>query len=57
VDFVLVSAPIIGILALLFAFYKARYVESVDPGSERMKEIASYIEQGAMAFLRREYNQ
>jgi len=55
VDFVLVSAPIIGILALLFAFYKARYVESVDPGSERMKEIASYIEQGAMAFLRREY--
>lgn len=54
-DFVLVSAPIIGILALLFAFYKARYVESVDPGSERMKEIASYIEQGAMAFLRREY--
>lgn len=54
-DFVLVSAPIIGILALLFAFYKAKYVESVDPGSERMKEIASYIEQGAMAFLRREY--
>jgi len=55
VDFVLIAAPVIGILALLFAFYKAKYVESVDPGSERMREIASYIEQGAMAFLRREY--
>ena len=54
-DFVLIAAPVIGILALLFAFYKAKYVESVDPGSERMREIASYIEQGAMAFLRREY--
>ncbi|NLY77507.1 MAG: sodium-translocating pyrophosphatase [Tissierellia bacterium] len=54
-DYVLISAPIIGILALIFAFYKAKYVESIDPGNERMKEIASYIEQGAMAFLRREY--
>lgn len=54
-DLVLLSAPIIGILALIFAFYKAKYVESVEPGNERMKEIASYIEQGAMAFLRREY--
>ena len=54
-DFMLIAAPIVGILALLFAFYKAKYVESVNPGNERMKEIASYIEQGAMAFLRREY--
>ena len=54
-DFMLIAAPVVGILALLFAFYKAKYVESVSPGNERMQEIASYIEQGAMAFLRREY--
>src|SRR5690606_24713340 len=27
----------------------------MDPGTDRMKEIASYIQEGSMAFLRREY--
>ena len=48
-------APIIGILALIFAFYKAKSINKVSPGNDRMKEIASYIQEGAMAFLRREY--
>lgn len=54
-DLVLMIVPIVAILALIFAMYKAKYVESVSPGNDRMKEIASYIEQGAMAFLKREY--
>jgi len=54
-DLLLISAPIVGILALIFAMYKANYVEKMSPGNDRMKEIASYIEQGAMAFLKREY--
>lgn len=54
-DLLLISAPIVGILALVFAMYKANYVEKMSPGNDRMKEIASYIEQGAMAFLKREY--
>lgn len=54
-DLLLISAPIVGILALVFAMYKANYVEKMSPGTDRMKEIASYIEQGAMAFLKREY--
>lgn len=54
-DLVLIAAPVVGVLALVFALYKAKYVESVNPGNDRMKEIASYIEQGAMAFLSREY--
>lgn len=48
-------APIIGVIALLVAvFYTAR-VNKVDEGTDRMKEIASYIHEGAMAFLTREY--
>jgi len=48
-------APIVGILALIFAYYKAVTINKVDAGTDRMKEIASYIEEGAMAFLSREY--
>ncbi len=54
-DIFLYSAPIVGIIALLFAFYKASTINKVSPGNDRMKEIASYIEEGAMAFLSREY--
>ncbi|NLW23243.1 MAG: sodium-translocating pyrophosphatase [Tissierellia bacterium] len=54
-DFALITAPIVGILALLFALYKANSINKVSPGNDRMKEIASYIEEGAMAFLQREY--
>lgn len=54
-DFVMIGAPIVGILALLFALYKANYIEKMSPGNDRMKEIASFIEEGAMAFLKREY--
>lgn len=48
-------APIVGVLALLFAAYKASFVSRQDTGNERMKEISSYISEGAMAFLTREY--
>ena len=54
-DFAVISAPVIGILALLFAFYKASTIDKVSPGNNKMKEISNYIEEGAMAFLRREY--
>ncbi len=48
-------APLAGVLALLFAFYKARFVAKKEAGNERMKEISSHIADGAMAFLSREY--
>jgi K(+)-stimulated pyrophosphate-energized sodium pump len=48
--------PIIaGVLALLYAFYKAAWVGKQDPGTERMQKIGSWIADGAMAFLRAEY--
>ena len=52
---ILIIAPIVGVLALLFALYKASVVSKADSGTDRMKEIASYIHEGAMAFLEREY--
>ncbi len=52
---ILLLSTIVGIVALLFAGYKASFVTKQEPGNERMREIASYIEDGAMAFLTREY--
>ena len=48
-------APVVGVLALLFAFYLAKKVSSQDAGTDRMKEIASFIHEGAQAFLVAEY--
>lgn len=50
-----ILAPIAGIVALVFAFILAGMINKVDGGTDRMKEIASYIREGAMAFLSREY--
>ena len=44
-----------GILALLFAVVAARRVLREDPGTDAMQHIAALIQQGAAAFLRREY--
>ena len=49
-DFAIIIAPIVGIIALIFAFIKANSIGKENPGNERMKEIA-YIE-GAMAFTK-----
>lgn len=51
----LIIAPIVGVLALLFALYKASVISKAEPGNDRMKEISSYIHEGAMAFLARQY--
>lgn len=44
-----------GILALLYAFWKTRWIYRQDPGTPEMVEIGGHIREGAMAFLRREY--
>ena len=49
------AAPAAGVLALLFAVFKASWVKKQDAGDDNMKEIASQIQEGAMAFLRAEY--
>ncbi len=44
-----------GIVGLLAAFAVFLYVAKQPDGNERMREIAKLIQDGAMAFLRREY--
>ena len=48
-------APVLGICALLFAFYLTKKVGRQDAGTDRMKEIAAFIHEGARAFLTAEY--
>jgi len=48
-------APAAGILALLFAFVLSGRVSKEDEGTDRMKEIAQAIREGANAFLMAEY--
>ncbi len=51
----IILAPLAGVVGLLFAFYLAARVSKADPGNERMKEIAQAIQEGSLAFLKREY--
>ena len=48
-------APVLGICALLFAFYLTKKVGKQYAGTDRMKEIAAFIHEGARAFLTAEY--
>jgi len=48
-------AVVAGVLGLIAAASFAAYVMRQDEGSERMREISAAIKEGAMAFLKREY--
>lgn len=47
--------PVIALLGLLFSYLKSKWILKQDAGTDEMKQISSYIQEGAMAFLRREY--
>lgn len=47
--------PAFGVLALIYTMFKGSWVSKQDDGTDRMKEIAKYIAEGAMAFLKAEY--
>ncbi len=44
-----------GLLAMLYAFWKTRWITAQDEGTARMKQIGASIADGAMAFLKAEY--
>lgn len=54
-DMLLNLVPVFGIIALLFAAMLASKVSRQDAGTDRMKEIAGSISEGARAFLTAEY--
>jgi K(+)-stimulated pyrophosphate-energized sodium pump len=47
--------PVAGIAAVVFAAYLARDVLSRDTGTDAMRDVASTIHEGAVAFIRRQY--
>src|SRR5581483_11576582 len=52
---IVIIVPVVGILAVLFAAWLAVNVLGRDTGTDAMQEIAGTIFEGAMAFLRRQY--
>ncbi len=47
--------PIAGLLAVAFAIFLARDVVSRDTGTKEMMDVSSIINEGAVAFIRRQY--
>ena len=46
---------LIGIISICVVAFLAKGILKKDAGDDRMKEISGYIEEGAMAFLKKEY--
>ena len=44
-----------GVLSLLFVAYLARYVLAQPQGTDRMALLSRYVQEGALAFMKREY--
>ena len=52
---ILMIVPFLGVIALAFAAMLTAKVNKQEPGTDRMKEIAAAISEGAQAFLTAEY--
>ena len=48
--------PVSSILALAFAYYFFRSMMSQSEGTPTMKQIALYVREGAMSYLKQQYN-
>ena len=46
---------VLGLVVLIYAYIVYREIKSLPVGNDKMKEISSAIEEGAMVFLNREY--
>lgn len=46
---------IVSLLGVGYALYLYRWIQRQDAGTDRMKEIAAYIQEGSNTFLRQEY--
>ena len=49
------AVPAASVIALLFAFIFYRQMKKEDEGTPTMKQIALYVRQGAMAYLKQQY--
>ena len=44
-----------AVLTLAFAFYFYKWMRKQDEGTDKMKEIASHVRSGALAYLKQQY--
>jgi len=49
-------APVAAVLALLFAWIFYKSMMKAPAGNDRMQEIAGYVKEGAMAYIKRQYS-
>ncbi len=49
------AVPLMGAIGLIYTFVKFNWVSKQDAGDSKMREISTYIAEGAMAFLRAEW--
>ena len=54
-DNLIYLVPVMGVIGLLYTLVKFNWVAKQDAGTDRMKEISTYIADGAMAFLKAEW--
>ena len=54
-EYVIFLVPVLGIIGLLVMAIKSAWVGKQDAGDQNMKELAGYIADGAMAFLKAEW--
>ena len=54
-DLLFYAVPVASAIALVFAFIFYRQMKKEDEGTPAMKQIARYVREGAMAYLRQQY--
>ena len=54
-DKLIYAVPAMGIIGLLYTLIKFNWVSKQPAGNDRMREISTYIAEGAMAFLKAEW--
>lgn len=54
-NYLVYLVPVLGLIGLLVMIIKARWVYAQDAGDQKMQDLAKYIRDGALAFLKAEY--
>ena len=55
-NIILLAAGVVALLSLAFAVIRRRFIYKQDQGTDEMKKLAGLIQDGAMAFLKKEYS-
>ncbi|TVQ17219.1 MAG: sodium-translocating pyrophosphatase [Bacteroidetes bacterium] len=54
-NYLIYFLPVAGIIALIFTLFKTAWIKKQPDGNDKMRKIAAYISEGAMAFITAEY--